>query len=90
MGENGTTNDAKVLLYGDMADSYINSFLVNVEDVIPIVTPPTQLTKIATLLAVAYFYKFESGDSLTAEHAERIWGEYFQNKYRRPAFFITR
>lgn len=90
MGENGASNDAKVLLYGDMADSYINSFLVNVEDNIPITSPPTQLKKIATLLAVAYFFKFESGDTLTADQAEMIWNEYFKNKYKRPSFFITK
>lgn len=90
IGETGTTNDAKIQLYGDMADALINSYLQNVESTIPIVTPPTQLKKIATFLAVSYFYKFESGDTLTAEHSEKIWEEYFKNKYRRPDFYTTR
>ncbi len=90
IGESGASNDAKILLYGDMSDALINSYLQNVESVIPIVTPAAQLKKIATLLTVGYFYKFESGDSLTAEQAERIWDEYFKNKYRRPDFHITR
>lgn len=90
IGESGTSNDAKIQLYGDMADTLINSYLQNVEATIPIASPSQQVKKIATLLTVGYFYKFESGDTLTAEQAERIWDEYFKNKYRRPDFFTTR
>lgn len=90
LGESGSSNDAKIQLYGDMADTLINSYLLNVEATIPIVSPPSQLKKIATLLTVGYFYKFESGDTLTAEQSERIWDEYFKNKYRRPDFYTTR
>jgi len=90
LGESGTTNDAKIQLYGDMADALINSYILNVETTIPIAAPSAQLKKISTLLTVGYFYKFESGDTLTAEQAERIWDEYFKNKYRRPEFFTTR
>lgn len=84
LGEAGATNDAKVQLYGDMADAYINTDLTKVEDIVPIIIVPVLVSNIANLLTVAYFYRFESGDTLTLEEAKLLWKQYFTSRYKRP------
>lgn len=87
LGETGTTNDNKIQRYGSIADNYINSFLVNVEPTLPMTTVPSQVTDIANELTCAYFFKFESGDTITAEQAERTWERYYQSTYKQPKFY---
>ena len=41
---------------------------------------------IANQLTVAYFYKFESGDTSTADQAEAVWLRFFTSKFQRPRF----
>ena len=43
---------------------------------------------IANQLAVGYFYKFESGDTSTADQAESVWVRFFQSKWQRPQFSV--
>jgi len=43
---------------------------------------------IANQLAVGYFYKFESGDTSTADQAESVWVRFFQSKWQRPKFAV--
>lgn len=92
--EKGPVEDSKVLLYCTMADNHINLDLVGTsEPVIPI--PSTHpnfkvISNIATALACAYFYKFESGDTITAEQAEKDWDDFFIRKYRSPKFAVSR
>lgn len=89
--EKGPVEDGKVQLYCIMADNYINKDLVNIASIptIPIPNPPVVLANIATALACAYFYKFESGDTITAEEAETQWKEYFDHTYKRPRLIFT-
>ncbi len=94
IGETGTTNRDKAQQYGEMADAYIDGDLVNVFNL----DLPATLTdftnaeefkkfrNIATQLAISYFYKFESGDDLTTEQAEKTWARWFIGKWRRPRF----
>lgn len=90
LGEKGATNDAKVQLYGNMADAYINSKLTNVKGLtIPLSSPDALVVNIATLLAVAYFYKFESGDLITIEETKLLWENYFNSKYKRPRLIAS-
>ncbi|MGI0022528.1 MAG: hypothetical protein ACRD9Q_06680 [Nitrososphaeraceae archaeon] len=84
LGEKGQTNDQKVKLYGEMADAFINTDLISVEETVPLTTVPDVIRKISNLLAVSYFFKFESGDLLTAVSAEELWGRYFIAQYKRP------
>lgn len=95
MGETGTTNDAKIQMYGTMADNFILSDTIKVRN---LPNPPTtsggvitqavldEIKNHATLLTIAYFYKFESGDTITAEAAEMAWKNFFNSKFRRPSF----
>lgn len=89
--EKGQVEDSKVNLYCQMADNHINADLINLQSVlvIPIPNPSIVMVDIATALAVAYFYKFESGDTITATQAENEWTRFFQASYRRPQFFVT-
>ena len=89
LGETGTTNDNKIQRYGSIADNYINSDLVSVEPTLPLTTVPQEITDIANELTTAYFFKFESGDVITAEQAEKTWDKYFIGKYKRPKFYST-
>jgi|SRR5437879_4555830 len=82
-------DDSKVLQYCLMADNHINIDLTNVEITVPLPSPPVIVVDIAIALACAYFYKFESGDTITAEQSEKDWDDYFQAKYRRPKFVIN-
>ena len=87
LGEAGNTNNAKIRLYMEFADSFINSKLVNVKGVtLPLTSPTETLRDLATALATAYFYKYESGDKDLAEKAEDNVTEWFKNTYMRPAF----
>jgi hypothetical protein len=95
LGETGTTNDGKIQTYGTMADNFILSDTIKVRN---LPNPPTtvggvitqaQLDEIknhATLITVAYFYKFESGDTITSEAAELAWKNFFNALFRRPSF----
>ena len=87
IGESGFTNDAKITEFGEDADSFINSLLINVKDLtVPIAAPSTTLIKLSNNLAVAYFFSGESGDKDLAESAEervRLW---FNSSYNRPRF----
>lgn len=98
LSERGTTNDAKVSYYGDMADKAIISYLVNVKDLPnpPVVTTDVLTTEelediksFATQFAVGYFFKFESGDEQTIAEARVNWEKWFKSKFQRPRF-ITR
>jgi len=89
LGETGDTNNVKINRYGQMADNFINSDLSGVEPTIPISPVPDIVTKIANEITVAYFYKFENGDTTTAEQAEETWIKYFTGHYKRPRFYIT-
>jgi hypothetical protein len=97
LGETGTTNDLKIRNYGDMADSVINGDLVNVKDLPnpPVVTVDVltqkeldQIQSFATQLTIGYFYKFESGDTLTVEETKANWQNWFNSKFRRPRFKV--
>ena len=46
------------------------------------------LKDIANQLSVGYFYKFESGDTSTANQAESVWVRFFQSKWQRPRFAV--
>src|SRR5437867_2620073 len=91
--EKGQVEDSKIEMYGLLADNHINIRLINLqaEPIIPI--PAAQITAVlqdlATALGCAYFYKFESGDTITAEEAETQVETYMTNKYRRPRFVIS-
>ena len=87
MVHTGTSNDNKIQNYGEMADTFINSYLTDVRNVsIPVTssdfastTEFNVLLDIANQLTVAYFYKFESGDTST-------WLRFFTSKFQRPRF----
>lgn len=95
LGELGTTNDAKIKHYGEMADGAIIADLVNVKD---IPNPPAVVANVltaaelndiksfATQYCVGYFYKFESGDEMTITEAKENWKNWFNSKFRRPRF----
>lgn len=98
LGETGTGNDGKINEYGQRSETFLLNDLLNVRG---ITNPPTVVSGVLTqaelnmiknicdLLAVAYFYKFESGDTLTAEASELSWKTFFENKFRRPRFRAT-
>lgn len=95
--ETGTTNDTKIALYGDMADSAIIGDLVNVNGLPnpPVVTVDVltqkeldQIKSFATQFTVGYFYKFESGDEQTITEAKENWTKWFNSKFRRPRFKV--
>ena len=103
LGATGTQDDKKIQHYGEMADALINSYLVDVRDkkgvTTYIIVPVTAsnfvstaefniLVDIANQLAVGYFYKFESGDTSTADQAESVWVRFFQSKWQRPKFAV--
>tara|TARA_R110000744_G_scaffold349346_2_gene455007 strand:+ start:74 stop:418 length:345 start_codon:yes stop_codon:yes gene_type:complete len=95
LGELGTTNDAKIKHYGEMADNAIMADLINVHNVPnPPVATDNVLTAVelsdiksfATQYCVGYFYKFESGDEMTIVEAKENWKNWFNSKFRRPRF----
>jgi len=94
LGQSGTSNDNKIQNYGDMADTYINSYLTDVRNIsIPVTAADFSSTQefnvlvdIANQLTVAYFYKFESGDTSTSDQAEAVWLRFFTSKWQRPRF----
>lgn len=97
LSETGTTNDVKVKLYGDMADSVILGDTINVKNLPypPVVTANVlttaelkQIKDFATQIAIGYFYKFESGDTDTVEEAKANWLKWFNNKFRRFSFKV--
>ena len=77
-----------------MADTFINSYLTDVRNIdIPVTVANftssaefNVLLDIANQLTVAYFYKFESGDTSTADQAEAVWLRFFTSKFQRPRF----
>jgi hypothetical protein len=86
-GEKGDTNNGKIRLYMEFADGFIYGLLTNVKDiVIPLTAPTEHLRDLATALATAYFYKFESGDKDLAEAAELNVTTWFNSKYNIPRF----
>ena len=97
LGDSGTTNDVKINHYGSMADKAIIADLVSVRGV---TNPPTvvlgtlsaveldDIKDFATQFTVGYFYKFESGDELTIEEAKTNWTNWFNSKFRRPAWTV--
>src|SRR5947209_14240532 len=88
--EKGNVEDGKIQQYCLMADNYINASITGIaKETVPITSPSAVVINLATALAVAYFYKFESGDTITAEEAERAWDKYFDANYRRPRFIAT-
>ena len=88
--EKGPVEDGKVQQYSLMADNFINSNLINTsEPIVPIPNPDILTVDHAVALACAYFYKFESGDTITAKAAEDAYMIYFTNKYRRPKFVLS-
>ena len=98
LGETGTTNDIKIQHYGSMADTFVINDLISVKDMPnpPVVTAGVltqadlnEIKNHATLITVAYFYKFESGDAITSDNAEQSWGMFFRNKFQRPRFYST-
>jgi len=89
LGETGDSNNVKINRYGLMADNFINSDLTGVEPTLPLNPVPDTVQKIAIELTVAYFYKFENGDTTTADQAEETWARYFVGKYKRPRFYAT-
>ena len=94
MGQTGTSNDDKIQHYGEMADTFINSYLTDVRNIeIPVTVADFSssaefnvLLDIANQLTVSYFYKFESGDTSTADQAEAVWLRFFTSKWQRPRF----
>lgn len=97
LSETGSTNDAKVTYYGDMADKAIIADLVNVNNIPnpPVVTAGVltaeeleDIKSFATQYAVGYFYKFESGDEQTLAEAKENWTKWFNSKFRRPRFKV--
>ena len=94
LGQTGTSNDYKIQHYGEMADTFINSYLTDVRNIdIPVTVANftssaefNVLLDIANQLTVAYFYKFESGDTSTADQAEAVWLRFFTSKFQRPRF----
>ena len=95
LGESGTTNDAKIKHYGEMADNALMGDLINVKNLPnpPVVTEDvltqTELDDIksfASQYTVGYFYKFESGDEMTIAEAKENWKNWFNSKFRRPTF----
>ena len=66
LGQTGTSNDDKIQHYGEMADTFINSYLTDVRNIeIPVTVANftssaefNVLLDIANQLTVAYFYKF--------------------------------
>jgi len=100
LGEVGTTNDSKIsTIYGPMADQYIKSYTNSIqgmpnppETVTGVILTAQQLIdlkKYADILTISYFYKGESGDTITAEQAERNFLNYFMNTWRRVRFKVT-
>lgn len=89
--EKGPVEDGKVQEYIVMADNFIDTELVNIKVIpeLPIPNPPQLLVNLATALACAYFYKFESGDTITADAAETHVLKFMQNAFRRPQFSIS-
>ena len=88
--EKGPIENGKVALYCQMADNFIDVDLTGTsEPVVPLTVVPKVVANMATALACAYFYKFESGDTVTAEQAEETWNKYFIRKYRSPKFAIS-
>jgi len=95
ISETGSTNNEKLKRYGTMADNFVIGYTINVKDLPnpPVVTVDvldtdelSQIRNFATQLAIAYFYKFESGDDVTAEAAEKAWVRWYQSKFLRPRF----
>lgn len=87
LGESQLTGDTKGRFYGQMADNYINAKLINVKDLeIPISPVSNTLRNIATSLAIAYFFKFESGDTDLAITAEQNIDMWFNSSFQRPRF----
>lgn len=97
LGENGTTNDIKVMEYGIMGDNAILGDTINVNNLPypPVVTTDVLTQKeldtikdFATQFAIGYFYKFESGDESTINEVKENWSKWFNNKFRRFTFKI--
>jgi len=95
IGDTGTSNNEKIKRYGEMADNFVIADLVNVRLLPnpPVVTIDVltqveldNIKNFATQLAIAYFYKFESGDALIAEQAELAWNKWYNSKFKRPPF----
>lgn len=95
--ERGASNNPNLETYGRMADNYVWADLIAVRGLTdPLVanSPLDQKTidKIrnhATSITVSYFYKFESGDTITSEAAELSWKTFFMNAFQRPRFKST-
>jgi hypothetical protein len=95
--ETGASNNPNIEIYGKMADNYIWGDLIAVKglaDPLVVNSPLDQKTidKIrshATSITVGYFFKFESGDTITSDAAELSWKAFFQNKFQRPRFLST-
>jgi len=97
VGETGTTNDEKIKRYGEMADNTVIGDTINVRNM---TNPPTvvvdvltqnelnQIKNFATQIAIGYFYKFESGDTLTVEQAEASWKNWYIHKFQRPTWTV--
>jgi len=88
LGESGDSNNTKITLYGNFADNDINIALQNLEDVLPLPKAdiPNILREIANALAVAYFYKYESGSEDLLPDAKLSLNEYIDKHYSRPTF----
>lgn len=94
--ESGGSNNPNLAVYGKMADNLVWSDLISVKGISdPLTTsmlPQKTIDKIkshATSITVAYFYKFESGDTITSESAEISWKQFFQNQFQRPRFISS-
>ena len=85
LGQTTNINDAKIGRYQIIAYNWINSSLTNIEVTIPIPTPDPYIVNFEEQLSAAYFWKFESGDTITADSLEKQFLTiYFKNKYNRP------
>jgi len=92
LGETGDGNNDKITQYGRMADNKIKTNLANVRDslsgdpVLPFTAVPNEIKDLANLLAMGYFYKFESASTDILEQGLIDLEEYITTKYRRIRF----
>lgn len=73
-----TTADAKIDVSRNMADNYINT-QINLHELVPIASPPPELTSLASALAASQYNYFQSPDKTDLGKDVRAWEKRVQD-----------